>query len=317
MKQQERQQSASEKEQRILDEFFQRVAEAPCRVLFLDYDGTLAPFRENRHEAVPAPGVGERLNRLLEEGSTRVIIVSGRPVADVLKLSRPQHPVEVWGCHGREHLYPGDETPRIIGVSESQQEALRQVEEQARSIIPAEKIEVKTGCVAFHWRGLEDDERQRLEDDLRALCESTARRQGMEVRPFDGGLELAVPGRSKGHVINTVLESLEPAQAEAQVEGDGQRPKPSPRKSGHPEGPLPRPAGALRSFPCAVAFLGDDLTDEDGFRALGDRGLSVLVRNQPRSTEADLRIGMPGDLLQFLDRWIDSAPHSSSASAKE
>jgi hypothetical protein len=66
------------------------------------------------------------------------------------------------------------------------------------------------------------------------------------------------------------------------------------------------PAGA------AVAFLGDDLTDEDAFRALSGRGLSVLVRARPRSTAADVRLAPPAELLAFLDAW---SAHATAGAA--
>src|SRR5437763_1264905 len=31
-------------------------------------------------------------------------------------------------------------------------------------------------------------------------------------------------------------------------------------------------------------YLGDDFTDEDAFRALGDRGVSILIAEEPRET---------------------------------
>jgi trehalose-phosphatase len=55
-----------------------------------------------------------------------------------------------------------------------------------------------------------------------------------------------------------------------------------------------------------IAYLGDDLTDEDAFRAIGNNGLRVLVRKQTRTTLADIQIIPPGELLKFLDMWIES-----------
>jgi trehalose-phosphatase len=54
-----------------------------------------------------------------------------------------------------------------------------------------------------------------------------------------------------------------------------------------------------------LAYLGDDLTDEDAFRALRGRGLSVLVRDSRRETAADLWVKPPQELLQFLEKWIE------------
>ncbi len=50
----------------------------------------------------------------------------------------------------------------------------------------------------------------------------------------------------------------------------------------------------------AAAF---DLTDEDAFAALGDRGLSVLVRATPHPTRAHAWIRPPEEVFQFLAAW--------------
>jgi trehalose-phosphatase len=57
----------------------------------------------------------------------------------------------------------------------------------------------------------------------------------------------------------------------------------------------------------AVAYLGDDYTDEDAFRAVKPRGLAVLVRPDFRETEADLWIRPPRELAAFLVNWRDAA----------
>ncbi|MEE8577700.1 MAG: trehalose-phosphatase, partial [candidate division Zixibacteria bacterium] len=53
-----------------------------------------------------------------------------------------------------------------------------------------------------------------------------------------------------------------------------------------------------------AAYLGDDTTDEDAFRAISDRGLAVLVRNKARTTDAHIRLAPPRELLEFLDCWL-------------
>jgi trehalose-phosphatase len=59
----------------------------------------------------------------------------------------------------------------------------------------------------------------------------------------------------------------------------------------------------LRSdFP--IAYLGDDCTDEEVFRKLNGRGLTVLVRSVPRFTAAQVCLRPPTDLIQFLKNWI-------------
>ena len=55
-----------------------------------------------------------------------------------------------------------------------------------------------------------------------------------------------------------------------------------------------------------VAYLGDDLTDEDAFVALGARGAKILVSERSRPTAADIRLEPPEELLAFLDNWSSS-----------
>jgi trehalose-6-phosphatase len=53
-----------------------------------------------------------------------------------------------------------------------------------------------------------------------------------------------------------------------------------------------------------IAYLGDDLTDEDAFVALGYRGYSILVRGEVRASSARFWLRPPEELLGFLDGWI-------------
>jgi trehalose-6-phosphatase len=56
-----------------------------------------------------------------------------------------------------------------------------------------------------------------------------------------------------------------------------------------------------------AAYLGDDLTDEDAFVAVGDGGYSILVRNEVRPSCAQFWLCPPEELLTFLDNWIAGA----------
>lgn len=248
-----------------LNAFWQRLKEAPQRALLLDYDGTLAPFREAREEAVPYPGVREVLEAILEAGSTRMVIVSGRAIEDLLPLLRLKRPPEIWGCHGWERLLPGG--GRELGdLPEGAAEALEEAAERLRRNGYEERCERKPVSVAIHWRGLEPEKIAEIDRETNRAWAPLAEGAGLELHPFDGGLELRVPGRDKGFAVRRIFADL-----------DGR---------------------------AAIAYLGDDLTDEDAFRAMGGRGLGVLVRRQPRPTAADLKLEPPEELLQFLRRWL-------------
>ncbi|MFH1679015.1 MAG: trehalose-phosphatase, partial [Candidatus Eisenbacteria bacterium] len=249
------------------DAFFSSLRRAARRVLFLDYDGTLAPFRVERGEAVPYEGLRPRLRTLIGSGRSRVVVVSGRWTRDVLPLlGLPQTP-EIWGCHGWERLRPPD--PAEIGfIGEEAVRGLVEADEWAQKEGLQRRCERKPASVAVHWRGLPPDEVGVLKDKVLSRWKRISAKAGLSTHAFDGGLELRAPGRDKGTAVRTVL-SEEPAGSPA-------------------------------------AYLGDDRTDEDAFLALEGRGLRVLVREELRPTEADLWLRPPGELLAFLDRWIDA-----------
>lgn len=56
-----------------------------------------------------------------------------------------------------------------------------------------------------------------------------------------------------------------------------------------------------------AAYLGDDLTDEDAFRAIRGRGTGILVREEFRPTAAGFLLKPPEDVLDFLARWNEAA----------
>jgi len=56
-----------------------------------------------------------------------------------------------------------------------------------------------------------------------------------------------------------------------------------------------------------AAFLGDDYTDEDGFKSIKGKAIGVLVRKELRPTAADLWIRPPEELIAFLSQWLSDA----------
>ena len=89
-----------------LETFFASFGGKNTPLLLLDYDGTLAPFRVDRFQARPWAGVRELLTRIQQQGRTRMAIISGRPAHEIGPLLGIDPPLEVWGLHGAERLFP-------------------------------------------------------------------------------------------------------------------------------------------------------------------------------------------------------------------
>jgi trehalose-phosphatase len=253
---------------------WQRLQSEPRSLLMLDYDGTLAPFHVNRFAACPYPGVEDRLAVLSGLPRVHLALVSGRPARELRGLLPPTTKAEIWGSHGRERL-KCDGSYKLFALDPEQQATLERVAEQMAALGFSETLEVKPSSLAIHWRSFEPA----MQEQIRSLIESVFARQAepgnLHLLPFDGGLELRSTDRTKGTAVEQIL-ALEPAA-------------------------LP------------VAYLGDDLTDEDAFAAVGSRGFSILVRTEVRQSLARFWLRPPEELLEFLDQWIAAARSQSPA----
>jgi len=96
--------------------FFQKLNQTCHQLLFLDYDGTLAPFKIRPEEAVPYPGVKELLKKIQECHKTQLVIVTGRTIKDLIPLLGLEDVPEIWGSHGLERLKV-DGTYRVENIS--------------------------------------------------------------------------------------------------------------------------------------------------------------------------------------------------------
>ncbi len=248
-----------------MDAFFSGLNSASERILLLDYDGTLAPFTEDPAEALPYPGVRDVLDILMEVEGQRVIIVTGRWIKSLEPLLDLRGKPEIWGSHGLERLTP-EGFYEVATIGEEALEGLVAADEWVESAGFSGRVERKPGSVALHWRGLDEALRRGIEDAVRSKWDLMAQAWNLQLKEFDGGIELRAPGRNKGDAVRTVCREL--------------------------------------SRGAQLAYFGDDFTDEDAFQALKGRGLGVLVRETLRPTAADLWLEPPGELLDFLKRWI-------------
>jgi trehalose 6-phosphate phosphatase len=245
--------------------FFHQLQQAESRLLMLDYDGTIAPFTTDRKRAVPYPSIPELLDSISCTCRTRLVLISGRSARDIQPLLGVGLRPEIWGAHGLERLYP-DGRFELAFLSPDVSRAIRQAETILEEGGLAELCEIKTGAIAVHWRGLHHRHLEDVRTQCYRLLAPLTCHSSLLLTEFDGGVELKARLANKGDAVRTLLDESN--------------------------------AGTV------AAYLGDDVTDEDAFRALDDRGLSVLVRNTYRTTAAQLWLKPPGEVVQFLNEWI-------------
>ncbi|HEY2858751.1 MAG TPA: trehalose-phosphatase [Terracidiphilus sp.] len=267
----------NEESSKTLQTFFSTFTPQTKPLLLLDYDGTLAPFRVDRSKARPYSGVREAIARILHEGRTRLVVITGRPAREILPLLRGyppviDQPIEVWGLHGSERVYP-DGRRELEEAPPATQRRLDELREYLRHSNLGGEFEDKPNAAVMHWRGASPRTAKFIEMRTRELFEPISRLDGLMLLGFEGGLELRV-GRDKGAAIRTLVGEA--------------------------------PAGT------PVAYIGDDLTDEAAFIALNQieaPHLSVLMRPEPRETAANLWLRPPSGLRGLLKRWHRAIAH--------
>lgn len=235
------------------------------RALLLDYDGTIAPFVSDRTRAYPYATIPELLDTIMAECETHVAIISGRPARDIPPLLQTKGLPDIWGSHGLERLKPnGEYVCAPLDIKAIAQ--LQEAESRLRSSGLQSAIEMKPGCIAVHWRGRSTKEAEQVKASAYQCLARFVGNTGLWLSEFDGGLELRSRICNKRTAVERILEEL----------------------------------GSNSS----IAYLGDDQTDEDAFRALNGRGLTILVRSSYRFTAAQFWLRPPDDLKRFLYDWI-------------
>lgn len=244
--------------------FWRELSMAPHRLLGLDYDGTLAPFRMRRMEAIPLEGVPKLVEDLSRLPETTVAVVSGRPIGEILLLLGG-FPGFIAGSHGFELRSPGGKV-ETCPPAPRQDRGLVRAREAAVQMGFGERLETKIASVAFHTRGAAPEKARDMERLLYGAWTRIGRRFRLSCRHFNGGVEIRARGRDKGTVLHLILSFL--------------------------------PAGTL------PVYIGDDDTDEDAFRTLRDTGFGIRMGTPDTDTAARAFLADAVAVKGFLEEWI-------------
>jgi trehalose 6-phosphate phosphatase len=215
-----------------------RLRRARRRILFLDFDGTLAPIAPRPGDVRLGAGTRAALGDLARRPRWRVVVTSGRSLKDVGRFVG-RLPVYLVGNHGLETRDPG-RGPRAAGPGAARRKGLRAALRRFRSVlraVPGAWVEDKGLTASVHFRNVPARHRGGLRRALAALrgelppgFEWRRGKETWEIRPAGGG--------DKGKAARRFL----------------------------------------RRFPEALAVaVGDDRTDEDLFRALPRGAVTVRV----------------------------------------
>ena len=240
-----------------------RVSCAPHRLLMLDYDGTLAPFRVARGQAAPPARVLKRLGRLARAAHTRVAVVSGRPI-DELDPLLGALPIALFGEHGWEERGLDGRLVRHP-LAAATAALLDRAERLMRDTGTAGRLERKRCGIVLHTRGLPSGRARAVAGRSMVAWRPLTAGARLVLQPIDGGVELRAGRRNKGAVVRFLLARSAPG-----------------------------------TF---AVFVGDDIADEEAFGALGDAGLGVRVGASRRRSLARGRLPGSRALEPVLAEW--------------
>ncbi len=255
----------------VWDDISERIKATDQILLLSDFDGTLSPIVGRPEEAVLPDDTRQVLERLAHHQKVAVAVISGRSLRD-LKSRVGIQGITCAGNHGIEiegpwckFVYPPAE-------------ALRPVIHQLYSILSRDLtgfegafVEDKGFTLTVHYRLA----RENRVDELRRICEETVRRLRSEgrIRTTEGKKVYEIrPGAlwDKEDAMGLIMSGWSSS------------------------------TGKSNSL---AIFLGDDLTDEGGFKAVnGLGGITVLTGQNSRESSANYFLRSVEEVTCFLDR---------------
>jgi len=234
--------------------------------MFLDYDGTLTPIVETPDKAVIAEDMREAVIELSRHCTLGVI--SGRDLKDVKDKVKIDSIVYA-GSHGFD--ISGPEGLQL--KNETGTEFLPVLDEAEKKLsaklghIKGVLVERKRFAIAIHYRLAAPEKVEMVEEVVdKVASDHPALRKAYGKKIFE--LQPDIDWH-KGKALFTLLSALN-------LDGDD-----------------------VLSF-----YLGDDVTDEDAFRSLKDRGIGIVVWDEPYETAASYSLRNPDEVREFLLKLI-------------
>ena len=230
--------------------------------LFLDYDGTLAAIAPSPEQALLTSEMRSALVAVARVWPTA--IVTGRALDDI--EGRVGLPDLVFaGSHGFDIRGPNQ---LRLEVSPGSVVTLREAAGELRWLtrnVPGVLIEEKRFSVALHYRQVARAALPRLERTFRAVLRcypDVCASEGKDVFELRPAVDWG-----KGRAVLWLLEAL-----------------------------------GLAGPDVVPVYIGDDVTDEDAFRAIARRGLPILVGSLPWSADAKYALADVLEVRHFLLR---------------
>ena len=236
-------------------------------LLFLDYDGTLTPITETPDKAVISQNIKDLLAKLSTSHHCRVAIISGRSLSDIKALVglkdiiyAGNHGLEI---EGQKIRFESQVSPRLKSV-------IRHIHEDAVSKFSKIKgvlIENKGLTISVHYRLADEKDMQEILSIFKEITDPYIVRGKIKINAGKKVYEIKPPVMwDKGKVVLWLLA---------------------------------RQQFLLGKNKILPVYIGDDVTDEDAFKALKKKGLTIFV-GEHGNLEAQYYLKTTEEVTEFL-----------------
>ena len=233
-------------------------------IFFLDYDGTLTPIRKRPPLARINKDIKSLLKKLARKSWSEVFIISGRTLKDIKSLIGLRS-ICYSGNHGIEleglSLKYTNPTAKIL--MPHIQKCFKTLKKKIR--IKGVIFENKFYIIGIHYRLVASGDLARLKRIFKSVTDSLRKDKKIKITEGKKVLEVRPNIRwDKGSIAKWVLKRIKTKNI------------------------LP-------------IYIGDDITDEDAFKALRKQGITILVSQRPRKTKAKYRLSSHREVVKFLE----------------
>ncbi len=250
---------------KYLNNIQKKLNKAENVLLFLDYDGTLAPFQADPLSAFALPEIEQALKKLDKEHKFHLSLVSGRKLSELKKMIKlscsnyaGSHGLEIDMSFAEGKIYP-DQNKKPDVLSKKNYQKTKEKYLKAEAV----RVEDKGFGLALHFDS--EKAQSEAEKELQVLFENTSYqvlsgRKVIEIRP-----ESWDKGKAVDYISKQIKDNLD-------IKNN------------------------LR------IYIGDDRTDEDAFKVLKD-GITIYVQNEDDlNTEAEYYLKNPEDTAKLLKK---------------
>ena len=244
-------------------------------LLLLDYDGTLTPIAPRPELADLPESVRQLLEALARQRRLTLAIISGRALVDIKEKVGISSLVYA-GNHGLEIEGPG--ISFVSPLAEEFKPVLRRMYHllsQALGAVKGVLVEDKGLTLSVHYRQVADDKGKEVRSTFERITGDAARLGRIRITSGKKVYEIRpAVAWDKGKVVKILMEKC----------GEGER----------------------KSEPLPI-YIGDDLTDEDAFRAIEHYGggISVFVGGGDSPSSARYFLQSPDEVAKFLSLLLE------------